>query len=391
MTIFHRVLDDELQDMPRVEFRLEAFSMTRNLLEIHFLRSFTLCMISIACSATPSFAADPDSDWLARSTGSGVLMATRFDTEAEVTDHLFDRTGGRFPDANHVSWQQFGQASGNGALRFDVLKTDTSQSGQWWRYLSDDQREFRTGDTVYVQYRAYFPAYYATHQFLVSAQSGWKVNIISSHVQSNRLYEIVHENIAHRGHVQAYHRDTGGDYPPMDVGISTPCNPYDFVHQNAIDRTPGVTPSTCLQARQKYGGLYSYNGPPFPDPETGAFIYYPDEWLTFLQKITYGTFGTGTEDTHFEMWAAREADTSYTKLIDRMIDLGAANEDGPYNYPDAIWFLPYDTRRLADPTRQDTYTLRDELIVSTDFIPAPKSPVQTSGPVPARITDLRAN
>ena len=364
--------------------------MSKTLTGSKLVASVALGVFATAFSASVSFAQDADADWLARSTAPGVLMATRFDTEAEVTDHLFDSRGNQLPDADHVSWQQSGQVSGNGALRFDVLSSDGSQSGQWWRYLSDDQRDFRTGDTVYVQYRAYFPAYYATHQFAVSASSGWKVSIISSHKSSNRLYEIVHQNTNHRGHVQMYNRNTNGSYPPMDTQISTPCNPFDFVHQNAIDRNPGVEPSTCLDARRKYGGLYSYNGPA-PDPETGAFIYYPDEWLTFLQKVTYGSFGTGTADTHFELWAARAGETSYTKLIDKMIDLGSVMDGGTPYYPDALWLLTYDTNRLPDSSRQNTYTLRDEVIVSTEFIPAPNSAGGTPQQRPAPIEDLRTN
>lgn len=364
--------------------------MRKAILELKLLGPAALCIAATGLCASVSFAQDADSDWLARSTAPGVLMSTRFDTEAEVTDYLSDAQGNQLPDADHVSWQQQGQASGNGAMRFDVRKTDGSQSGQWWRYLSDDRRDFRTGDTVYVQYRAYFPAYYATHQFAVSSASGWKVSIISSHKSSNMLYEIVHQNTNHRGHVQMYNRDTNGRYPPMDTQISTPCSNSDFVHQNAIDRMPGVTPSTCLEARRKYGGLYSYNGPA-PDPETGAFIYYPDEWLTFLQKVTYGSFGAGTADTHVELWAAREGDSEYTKLIDKMVDLGSVFEGGVAYYPNALWLLPYDTNRVPDSSRQDTYTLRDEVIVSTDFIPAPNSIGGPPQQRPAAITDLRAN
>ena len=361
------------------------------ILKTNFLSSFSLCVIAAGFFPATSLAQDADADWLARSTAPGVLMSTRFDTEGEVIDHLTDFNGYPWSDADHVSWQQFGQASGNGAMRFDVLKNDTSQSGQWWRYLSDDQREFKSGDTVYIQYRAYFPAYYATHQFATSSASGWKVAIVSNHRSSNQLYEIVHQNTNHRGYPQMYHRDTNGGFPPMDTGISTPCNSSDFVHQNAIDRMPGVTPSTCLQARQKYGGLYSYNGSP-PDPETGAFIYYPDEWLTFMTEITYGTFGGATADTRVVLRAARAGETTYTTLVDKFVDVGSESEPGVGEYfPDAIWFLPYDTNRVADPSRQDTYTLRDELIVSTQFIPAPNSPGGPGVTAPARITDLDAN
>ncbi|MEL7449962.1 MAG: Ig-like domain-containing protein, partial [Pseudomonadota bacterium] len=94
--------------------------------------------------------------------------------------------------------------------------------------------------------------------------------------------------------------------------------------------------------------------------------YYPDEWLTFYMHVRLGEYGGDSHDTHVTLWAARESDSEYTMVIDRAdIDLGS----GPNH--DAIWLLPFNTDRSADPTRQDTYTLYDELIVSANPIPVP--------------------
>ena len=339
----------------------------------------------------PAFAqGDPDADWIARSTAPGVTMATRFDTQSEAADYTF-------PDgeAFHVSWEQANKASGSGSLRMDILKTDGSGSGSWVRQLSDDGREFGTGDRFYLQFRQYFPQYFATHpfkgtQFGGPFAGGWKQAIISNMRGSNQLFEVVLQNTGHRGLVQGYNRRTDGGYIGWDDAASTPCSGADFIYQNQIDR--GGPEVTCLDSRRKRGGLFSYGeNTGAPDPETGAFIFYPNEWLTFLVEVTPGTFGGGSQmtDSRVRVWAAREADTAYTLLIDQDVNLGRAtdNNNNPF-YFDAVWLLPYNTNRVPDPNRLDTYTLYDEVIVSTNFIAAPNSGGVVGQVRPARITDL---
>jgi hypothetical protein len=335
--------------------------------------------------------ADADSDWAARSSAPSVVMATRFDTLADVQQDTF-------PDstADHVSWDQSNKASGGGSLRMDILKTDSAASGSWVRYLSDDQREFGPNETFYVQYRQFFPSYLASHAFSGSQfggpyGGGWKQSIISNMRGSNQLFEVVLQNTSQRGLVQGYNRNSNGDYLGWEDAIGTPCSGADFVYQNQIDR--GGPETSCLESRRKRGGLYSYGANTgSPDPETGAFVYYPNEWLTFLIKVSAGTFGGGSNvrDTNIQVWAAREADTNYTLLIDKMVNLGAETDSsGSRFYFDAIWLLPYHTNRTPDSTRQDTYTLYDEVIVSTQFIPAPDTGTNAAV-APAAINDLVA-
>ncbi len=319
-------------------------------------------------------------DWGDRSSAAGVVMATRFDTQADVTNWLAGS------NADHVSWDQNLKASGNGSLRFDILRTDGAAGGNWARWLADDQREFAPGDEFYVQYRQFIPAYLATHPFL--SGGGWKQSIISRHAASmnganqvqpygsNQLNEIVLQNTNHRGLVQGYNRNTDGQYPPWEISAVTACSGTDFIYQNAIDWGPQNAGSACENDRARYGGLYSYYQQQpagyvqgSPDPVSGGFRYYPDEWLTFLIHVRLGQYGGYSNDTQVKVYAARDG-AAYQLILDRNdLDLG----NGPNH--NTLWLLPYNTGRVADMSRQDTFTNYDEVIVSTSFISAPGTAV----------------
>lgn len=313
------------------------------------------------------------SNWEDRSTAQGVLMSTRFDEETEVLNwvHL---------DAlkDHVSWEQTNKSSGNGSLRFDILKEDGANSGNWRRWLSDDKREFSEGDEFYISYRQYVPTYYATHVF--KEGGGWKQSIISRNAQemngenvgqpagSNQLNEIVLVNNGYRSLVSGYNRNTAGTFPGWEIPISTACNNLDFVYQNAIDRGSMSVGTDCENDRARFGGLYSYGSKTgVPDPLSGAFIYYPNEWLTFKIYVRLGSQGSSTKNSHVKVWAARQTE-DFELLIDREdIDLG----NGPNH--NTLWLLPYDTGKQSDLNREDTYTLYDEVIVSLNDIAAPSN------------------
>lgn len=326
------------------------------------------------------------SDWDTRSTAAGVLMATRFDSESDVTNwKQLDST-----QAN-VKWETGNVASGAGALRMDVLKTDGAASGSWRRWLSNDKREFTEGDEFYVSYRQYFPSYFSTHRF--KDGGGWKQSIISRNASnmngesvsgetgSNQLNEIVLVNAGYRGLVQGYNRNTAGAYPGFFVGAATACSGSDFIYQNAVDRGPQNVGSACENDRARYGGLYSYGANTgVPDPLTGAFTYGQDNWVSFKIWVKLGSQGTSTANTQIKVWAAHEGD-DWDLIIDRNnLDLG----NGPAH--NTLWLLPYDTGKKADPAREDTYTLYDEVIVSLNDIDAPG----TGGDVPPSV-DLTAS
>ncbi|MCH9683927.1 MAG: hypothetical protein K0V04_21015 [Deltaproteobacteria bacterium] len=336
---------------------------------------------------TTSGSAPPDATgWEARSTAPGVVMATRFDTQAEVTDWLAGAT------QDHVSWDQQGQASGEGCLRMDITSSDGAASGDWSRWLADDQREFSTGDEFFVSYRQFVPAYFASHQFL--GGGGWKQSIISRHAASmngvsqsppygsNQLYEIVMNNAGYRGLPQGYNRNRAGQFRGWDEASNNACSAYDFRLQAAIDH--GGAADDCASVWARYGGLYSYysqQGAPDgrPNPAGGEFPYAPDEWMGFKIRVVVGTFETSGDpaqwanDTLIQVWAAREGAQAWTLIHDKDPANGngvSIGEDQGGSY-DALWLLPYDTGKQPDPSREDTYTLYDEVIVSTHDIAVP--------------------
>ena len=328
------------------------------------------------------------SSWEERSTAPGVLMATRFDTEADVTNWLAGST------QDHVSWDQQGQASGNGCLRMDILAADYAASGDWSRWLSDDEREFTTGDEFYVSFRQYIPHYYAQHQFAGGA--GWKQSIISRHAASmngvpqqppygsNQLYEIVLVNGSYRSLPQGYNRNAAGQFRSWEESSANACSQSDFRFQAAIDH--GGPESTCAEVWARYGGLYSYysqQGAPDgrPNPNGGEVPYDADEWMAFKIRVGVGTFetsgdpGSWANDTLIQVWTARDGDEDWTLIHDKDPANGngvAIGEDQGGAY-DALWLLPYDTDKQPDPSREDTYTLYDEVIVSEQDIATPEA------------------
>lgn len=330
---------------------------------------------------------DADADWNARSTAPGVLMATRFDTQAEVD------AGKAGSMQGNVVWDNSIRTSGGGSLRFNLLNTDTTSSGNWRRYLADDQRQFQPGDEFYVQYRQYIPAYVIEHQwrggqFSGNYAQGFKSSIISHFPNSNTDFEIVIQNTGQRGYIQGYWQDGRSSAVPWDRSISTACNGSDFVHQPAIDNGPQNVGTPCENDRARYGGLYSYQanlggGRGEPDPLTGAFVYEKDQWITILQHVRISSSGYNATDNLVETWAARDGEDYILLMSDNNVQFG---NSGRF---DALWLTPYRSQGQSDPNRQNTFTAYDEVIVSTEFIPAPGNSdmVRRQG---SAITDLVA-
>ncbi|MGH7931032.1 MAG: hypothetical protein ACREQV_24945 [Candidatus Binatia bacterium] len=354
----------------------------------------TLFLIPLLILPAERGLADAYSDWIERSTHPSVLMATGFDTPDEVNSWRAG-TSQNPRNRDHLSWEARNTASGAGALRFDIFKEDGDDSGNWARWLSDDQREFDEGDEFYVQFRQYVPYYYATHVF--KGGGGWKQIIISRNDSvmngvpqsgssgSFQVNEIVLQNSYHRSYVQGYNFN-GDKFSPWESGARTACSSTDVIFQGAIDRGPQSVGSACENDRARYGGLYSYEQQQpgnyrkgHPDPLTGAFIYYPDEWVTYLVHVRIGNYGEANH--HVRVWGAREGVKEYTLIHDLDIKLG----NGPLH--NTLWLTPYHTGRQPDPTRQDTYTLYDEVIVSTSFIPAPGA---APDPAPAAPENVQA-
>lgn len=314
---------------------------------------------------------DAESDWLARSTAAGVIMATRFDTEAEVTDWTLPNE-----QADHVTWETSIKRSGSGSLRFDVLNADEADSGVWGRFLNDDETLYGNGSTFYVQYGYYSPQ--EMWRYRPASGGGYKLSILSHHTGTNQTNEIVVQNSLHRGFFQLYWQDGAVTAVEGIEARSTPCNGTNFALQPEIDTGSPASPSTCAEYANRHGPLYDYGsgsnapsanditsqGHPRTEAASSGVVMPTAEWATVLQKVTIGTLGTAS--SRIEIWIARPGE-DYTKTHDMQnITLGTGN--GGLDY---VWLLPYDTSKGVGEKGVDTFVLYDEVIVSLSSIAAP--------------------
>lgn len=349
----------------------------------------------LSAAYTPMGASE-ESDWLAQSqnwqaapgAAPNVVYANDFRTQAE-----FDV--GVFPDSKvgNVTRSQERFLSGGNSLKFDIFNTDGANSGNWRTWLRPEfgvaypgaGSAFGEGDEFYMSYRLYIPTYLNEHVFLTDAagSGGWKTHIISVQFGSSNDMAVVMNNDRYRGYLNGYHkgRDPGSPAGVFFRGwdsklgvVSTNCAGSDFRHQPDIDR--GIRDGSCLQDRRNYGGLFSQGTPSYgqlaeSDPETGAVRWPKDDWLSIQTHVQVGNFDQ--PNSTIEVWAANPGEdwqTMYSEFPVHIGPLGIDNQGNPETGYQTFWLTPFDTNKIADPTRQDTAMYYDQIIVSTAFIPA---------------------
>lgn len=325
----------------------------------------------------------PDADWVARSTGPGVVRAIRFDTETEVTQYLYPE-----PRAQYASWDTSVKASGNGSLRFEIPPlSPANTSGQWRINFSDDlQTQFGENQEFYIQWRQRFDSYLIDHKYqLLQGLGGWKQAIIGQgdgvalqpgyepwdgwpEVNSCTEMHLVVQNFWQQRFPSMYH----GCWVYEQLEDYLPAIP-DYTHQNAMQN--------CLH----YGD------------KSGCFYYYPNEWMTFQVHVKLGpwspsardantgTYRAGFTDSTVEFWVAREGEPAVLVHRETGLVLRRGNysddwynsaHDGRYG---KLWLLPYHTYKDPTENHLTSYTWYDEVIISTQRIP---DPGVTAAPLP---------
>ena len=107
-------------------------------------------------------------------------------------------------------------------------------------------------------------------------------------------------------------------------------------------------------------------------PATCAF-YQPNQWMTFYYEVRLGNWGQA--NSTIKAWVAYEGGP-LKEFID-MQNYTLNYNNGPSDVYNAVTLLPYNTHKDVTLTNLVAYTWYDELIVSTQPIPAP------AGPTPA--------
>jgi hypothetical protein len=341
-----------------------------------------------------------ESDWAARS--SGALMATRFDTQGEVTDYrLLDGTQSR------VSWDTTRKVSGTGSLKFTIPASDTNSSGSWFRHLNDawglytgtggrsggvqtaTNQGFDPGTTFEVSYRVYIPA--SLRDNITNGGGGQKFSILSHDYSSNQSFEIVMNHGNYTGYLTGYYTNS---FTGFFQGVATGCSALDFKFQNSVDRGAnalvnisatnpdnGSAWTACQKDWARYGGLYSYGQAGFPDhvgngrvwkfweqlgttgSPLGPVLFPQDDWIAVKIRVVLNSYSASTNTV--KVYVARRWHTSWQEVLSaenialptQLVDSG-----GGYNIRyNTLWLLPYDTGRTSGVV--DTFMNFDEVIV----------------------------
>ena len=310
---------------------------------------------------------------------------TRCASPAVVNCFGLDALGDVMPYTNNLTQtvDNIVMASGAGSLKFTIASESAAgAAGYYARNFSDDNlTQFGSGDEFYVQWRQRFSPEMLTAAF---GGGGWKSVIIGAGdlpgcplgrgrtgalcAKSCTQLEIVVNNGYYLGFPQMYH--SCGIKDGRYEGLFTPCkNPgcasYNILYQNAM-------PEPYCLYRSDYAG---------------CFKFYADEWMMFQVQVKIGTWYKNDRnykyDSTIRLWVAREGEPSQL-VIDRSPEFGAGFDlvnvypvgtrwEGSGKYG-KLWLLPYDTGKDPGQVHPVGYTWYDEIVISTQRIPDPRSP-----------------
>ncbi len=265
----------------------------------------------------------------ARCTGPGVLQCVGFDSAADFSSTLlYPANDGQI----RGSLDSNVKASGNGSLRFEIpSNSEANTSGYWLGSLGKD---FGPGDTMYLQFRQRFSEAFLTTDY--APGGGWKQFILHpAGIPSCTTLQFVMVNRYLAGFPIMF-----GSCGSAHLEVELPDGDIQFQQGDV----------TCLRRNQ-----------------SGCKRYVADRWMTFYLKFSLAAFGSPS--THLEAWMADEGE-SLVQILD-IPDFPLDYQGSPSERLNRIQITPYQTGKDASQTHPVAFTWYDELIVSTQPIPAP--------------------
>lgn len=259
-----------------------------------------------------------EADWIARSTGPGVVLADLF------TSQLVNQ--GKFANGNNpvllanVTFNPTGGVLGTGCLRITHPPNVGADPGAWRRAWPNFWGSGLNTQRWFLCFRILIGPGMLSSAYTSVGGDGPKFAIISHYNYSNTAFELVPWNPFHNGILQVYR--SGG-----------------------VPITPNPSPS---------------------------FQLVENEWITIKFDVRAAAYGSASPNNHFRVYAARRGATQWTQLYNLSgTSMGAffGNEGGGVSF-DGMWFTQYNTGR--PPGGPTTYVEWDQPILSTQDIPLPQ-------------------
>lgn len=327
-----------------------------------------------------------DADFAARGTVgvNGVFYSTNASDTAATQAQFFRNAS---TPAGRVNLQSAIKRSGTQAVRIDVPDNGGADNGAWVIPIAGGRGP---GTTTYYQATIYTDEamirYYPLHQDSGGGayDGGWKcVHLGGSRTTgSNQLFEVVIQNTNYRGYPQGYSRNSSGNFPPFDVGVSSPQNNSNLRHHNAVDNgTPTSFGGLDSEFVKRYGPLYTIGGKqstpargdifaqglPHPSVALGSVVWVANGWTTIEVMVEFGAYNQPA--SRIKVWAARAG--SPEKLIIDMQNWELGSDPAEPLGHTALWLHNYETNKVPNTRGRDTFQVYTEAIMSTQWIPFP--------------------
>lgn len=310
--------------------------------------------VTVSNSGTTSAALQ---DFQYRCTQPGVIVCQGFDDPAGIPHATYPGSGATPGTGNSFPAQDTATtASGLGSLRFDVpLPSGSSNPDGQWRQLFQQSLTagpgtaslFANGTAFYVQYRQRMTANYIV---MGDSNTWFKQQIISPDNSTCGQEELTTINTYGQGHPEMYSQ-CGQDPFQDSVGSNI------YLEQGDTKYIVG------------YNCLYPYPG------SGSCFHYQANKWMTFTYKIQIGHFGS--PDSTIQAWATVDGQDypghMFINQPNHQLNLDGGSVTPGFN---SMTLLPYWTNGYnfsAKGLSGTATTWYDELIVSTQPIPAPKN------------------
>lgn len=273
----------------------------------------------------------------ARCAGPGVLQCVGFDSAADFASGiLYPAWDGQVRGVMDTNVK----TSGNGALRFEIPSNSAANSSGFW--LGSLGKDFGPGDTLHMQFRQRFSQAMLTTQF--QPGGGWKQFILHPVGSSCTTLEFTMVNQWLQG------------FPTMYAS----CGSINF-HQELSNGDIRLQQGDVDCRYQNRAGCMKYRA---------------DEWITFYLEIKLGPWGSPT--TYVKAWMGYEGQP--LKQIVDYPNFSLDYSSSPSERLQRIQLTPYQTGKDTSQSHPTAYTWYDELIISTQPIPAPTGTVGGSPP-----------
>jgi hypothetical protein len=348
---------------------------------------------TITISAAP---AASTSDWIARSTGPGVVWAHNFDTAAEVDAFRWQGGIGNVPvlansDGN-TRWVSNDGFAGGGCLEINIPGGGLSAAG-WIRPFSpllaggNGKAANDPGDGGSITRRAWNPnnngqaeawvnGFYANPADFASQGGASAFDGSEFYIQFRVKISGNRANPANPPGKLAFIARTRYT-PNNEIVIQSLTNPRYSMYTNFGSRSN----SFLFEPQDGGSGPHSslQPGSEFAAPPT-YWTWPLDEWVTVQVRVTCGrhspgdspNMSTGFRETGITVWVARAGATSYTKIWDKqnyVITYGSGSDILPWGWNA---FIPSGFMNSVPAAAGAGWTHRfTQIIFSRQFIPCP--------------------